>query len=136
MPGGRRPLGQVVIALYAVFAVAAGARAGTQLLTRYDEAPAAYLLSLGAALVYLVATVALRIPGRRAFLVALAGCLVELVGVLGVGTLTLVRPGVFADETVWSGLGAGYFYVPLVLPVLGLAWLRHVARTDPGVRRA
>lgn len=121
--------------MYAVFALSAGARSIVQLATRYDEAPAAYLLSLLAALVYLVATVALRVPGRRAFRVALTACLVELAGVLGVGTLTLVRPELLADQTVWSELGAGYAYVPLALPLLGLAWLRHVARTDPGVRR-
>jgi hypothetical protein len=26
---------------------------------------------------------------------------------------------------VWSGFGAGYGYVPLVLPFLGLWWLWH-----------
>ncbi|NTW40635.1 MAG: hypothetical protein HGA44_12235, partial [Cellulomonadaceae bacterium] len=49
--------------------------------------------------------------------------------VLVVGGLSLARPSLFPDATVWSGLGAGYGYVPLVLPVLGMAWLR---RTRPG----
>ena len=30
----------------------------------------------------------------------------------------------FPDKTVWSHFGSGYGYVPLVLPVLGLLWLR------------
>ena len=50
---------------------------------------------------------------------------VELAGVLTVGTLTVVDAELFPDQTVWSGFGAGYGYVPLVLPVLGLAWLWH-----------
>ena len=40
-----------------------------------------------------------------------------------VGLLTLVDPGAFPDETVWSQFGSGYGYIPLVLPVLGLLWL-------------
>ena len=48
---------------------------------------------------------------------------VELVGVLVVGTLSVLDAGDFPDETVWSGFGQGYGYVPLVLPFLGLAWL-------------
>lgn len=110
---------RVLVALYGVFTLAAGARAGVQLATRFDEAPLAYLLSALAAVVYLVATLALaRGPaGRRTALVAIS---VELVGVLVVGTLSLADPGAFPDETVWSGYGRGYLYIPLVLPVLGL----------------
>lgn len=125
-PAHRRALGQVLVAAYAVFAVAAGARSGAQIATRLQEAPVAYLLSAFAALVYLAATLAFRRPGRTAFRVALAACLVELVGVLVVGTWTVLDPGLFADETVWSTYGRGYAFVPLVLPFVGLAWLWHV----------
>jgi hypothetical protein len=48
----------------------------------------------------------------------------ELAGVIGVGTLSLVRPDWFSDASVWSGFGVGYGFVPAVLPVLGLLWLR------------
>jgi hypothetical protein len=44
-----------------------------------------------------------------------------------VGTVSLVMPEAFPDETVWSGFGRGYGLVPLVLPVLGLLWLRRSA---------
>ncbi len=128
-PGsGTSGAARVLVALYAVLALAAGARAGVQLGTRFDEAPLAYLLSALAAAVYLVATVALaRGPaGRR---VALAAISVELVGVLVVGTLSLADPAAFPDETVWSGYGRGYLYFPLVLPVLGLLLLRRSRRT-------
>ena len=33
-------------------------------------------------------------------------------------------PAVIPDEAVWSHCGAGYGYVPLVLPWVGLWWLR------------
>jgi len=48
--------------------------------------------------------------------------------VLVVGVLTLVDAADFPDETVWSGFGRGYGYVPLVLPVLGLVWLWRTGR--------
>ncbi len=113
--------GRLLVATYAVFTVAAGARAGVQLATQYADAPVAYLLSAIAALVYLVATVALLRDLRRTALVAVT---VELVGVLVVGTASLLDRAAFPDATVWSGYGRGYGFVPLVLPVLGLLWLR------------
>jgi hypothetical protein len=128
-PGGARTgtgsgPGRVLVALYATFALAAGARAAVQLATRFSEAPLAYLLSALAAAVYVVATVGLVRGGRTGRRTALAAILVELAGVLTVGTLSLADPAAFPDETVWSGYGRGYLYIPLVLPVLGLLWLR------------
>ena len=117
--------GRVLVAVYGVFALAAGARAVVQLSTRFAEAPVAYLLSALAAAVYVVATVALARGGRRTALVAIS---VELVGVLVVGTLSLLEPASFPDETVWSAYGRGYLFIPLVLPVLGLLFLRRTAR--------
>jgi hypothetical protein len=126
-PGGDLAAGpgRVLVALYAFFALAAGARAGLQLATRFGEAPVAYLLSAVAALVYLVATVGLARGGRAGLRTAAAACSVELAGVLVVGTLSLTDRAAFPDATVWSGYGRGYGFVPLVLPVLGLLWLRH-----------
>lgn len=123
-PTGRGP-GRLLVAVYAVFAVAASSRAGYQLATQFDEAPVAYLLSALAAVVYVVATVALLRDARRLALLSIG---IELVGVVVVGGLTVLDLGDFPDETVWSAFGAGYGYVPLVLPVLGLLWLRRTAR--------
>jgi hypothetical protein len=120
---GRGP-GRLLVAVYAVFALAATSRATLQLLTRFGEAPVAYLLSALAALVYVVAAVALARDLRR---LALLACGFELVGVLVVGTVSLVLPEAFPDETVWSTYGIGYGFVPLVLPVLGLLRLRATA---------
>ncbi|NEK60620.1 hypothetical protein GCU56_22440 [Geodermatophilus sabuli] len=117
--------GRVLVAVYGVFALAAGARAAVQLSTRFADAPVAYLLSALAAVVYLVATVALARGGRRTALVAIS---IELAGVLVVGTLSLLDRAAFPDETVWSAYGRGYLFIPLVLPVLGLLWLRRSRR--------
>ncbi len=123
-----RGLGRVLVALYATLALAASARAGVQLATRFDEAPLAYLLSAFAAAVYVVATVALVVGGRTGLRTATVALLVELAGVLVVGTLSLADRAAFPDETVWSAYGRGYLFLPLVLPVLGLLWLRRQAR--------
>jgi hypothetical protein len=125
--------GRLLVAVYAIFALAAGARAGVQIATRFGDAPVAYALSALAAAVYVVATVALARGGRTSLWVAVAACAVELAGVLVVGSLSLVDGAAFPDETVWSVYGRGYGFVPLVLPVVGLLWLRRTARTrGPG----
>jgi hypothetical protein len=45
--------------------------------------------------------------------------------VVTVGTLSVLDPEAFPRATVWSVYGIGYGFVPLVLPILGLAWLWH-----------
>ncbi|GAA2072606.1 hypothetical protein IDH50_14075 [Aeromicrobium tamlense] len=118
--------GRALVAVYAVFTVAATARSVYQLVTKADEAPVAYALSALAGVVYGIATWALATGNRR---VAGAAIGFELVGVLGVGLLSILDGALFPDETVWSGFGAGYGYVPLVLPFVGLWWLRRTRST-------
>jgi CHASE2 domain-containing sensor protein len=119
---GGSVIGALLAAGYLVLAVAAGGRAGVQMGTRLGQAPVPYLLSGAAAAVYGVICWALRDPRRRGL--AVRACLVELIGVLGVGTWSLLSPGAFPDQTVWSGYGVGYGLAPLALPLLALAWLR------------
>lgn len=126
-PATASGVGRLLVAVYAVFALAACARAGVQIATRFAEAPLAYSLSALAGLVYVAATVLLARPSWAAHRLATAACTLELAGVLGVGTLSVLQPADFPDATVWSGYGQGYGYVPLVLPVLGLWWLRRTS---------
>lgn len=121
--------GRALVFVYGTFAVAATGRSAVQLGTEADRAPVAYSLSLAAAVIYLVATACLLRGGRRAWWLAVVAVGVELAGVLVVGALSYLATDLFPDRTVWSHFGEGYGFVPLVLPVLGLAWLRH---TRPG----
>jgi hypothetical protein len=123
-------VGRVLVAVYAILAIAATGRSVFQIIDRFDEAPIAFSLSALAGIVYIVATVALALGWRR---VALLTICFELAGVLVIGTLSLVAPALLGldsvdpfgrEATVWSAYGAGYLLVPLVLPVLGLLWLR------------
>jgi cytochrome bd-type quinol oxidase subunit 2 len=119
---GGRGLEIVLITVYAIFALSATARSLVQVLRDFDRAPVAYSLSLLAAVTYIAVTVALVRGGRRSR-VARVLVVVELIGVLVVGTLTLVDPALFPEATVWSLYGQGYGYVPLALPVLALAYM-------------
>jgi hypothetical protein len=116
--------GRLLVAIYALFALSASARAVVQIATKFHDAPVAYLLSAFAGVVYILATVTLANGSPVARRIAVVSCSVELVGVLAVGTWSLADPATFPDATVWSGYGSGYGYVPLVLPVFGLLWLR------------
>ena len=116
--------GRILIAVYGVFALAATARAGVQIATKFDEAPIAYLLSAVAAVIYCAATFALAKATTVSRKVATAAIAVELIGVIAIGAFSYAVPDDFPDATVWSHFGQGYGFVPLVLPVLGLLWLR------------
>lgn len=114
----------VLATLYCVFALAATSRAGVQISTAFDKAPLAYSLSMFSGLVYIAAAVGMVTRRRWSRGLAWAACSVELVGVLVIGTATVIDQAAFPDETVWSTFGSGYVFIPLVLPILGLWWLQ------------
>ena len=117
--------GRVLVAVYGLFALAATGRSGVQIATKFHEAPLAYLLSAFAAVVYIVATVSLARGDAMSRRVAAVAISIELVGVVTVGTLSELLTSAFPQATVWTGYGSGYGFVPLVLPFVGLWWLRH-----------
>lgn len=125
---GRGP-GRFIVAVYAVLALAATGRSSVQVIASFTKAPLAYTLSAAAALIYLVATFALLKGGPRWTRVAWIAVSIELLGVLVVGGLSYALPALFPDKTVWSHFGSGYGFVPLVLPLVGLWWLRRVSRS-------
>jgi hypothetical protein len=116
--------GRLLVAVYGLFALSASARAAVQIATEFHRAPVAYVLSAIAAVVYIIATVTLVRGSLLARRIAVVSCSVEFVGVLAVGTWSVIDPASFPDATVWSTYGIGYGFVPLVLPVFGLLWLR------------
>lgn len=134
MPEGGQPSqvlsegwGRALVFVYGLFAVAATGRSAVQLGMDPDRAPLAYSLSLVAAVLYLVATTCLLLGGSTGWRVAGIAVTVELLGVLSVGALSYLATDLFPDKTVWSHFGQGYGFLPLVLPFVGLAWLRHTS---------
>lgn len=115
--------GRLIIVVYAVFSLSAGVRSLYQLATEFSLAPLAIVLSTVSALIYVLATVALARSGPRWHRVASLAVGAEAVGVVAVGLLSVAAPELFPKASVWSHFGAGYGYVPLVLPFVGLLWL-------------
>ncbi|MEV5107268.1 hypothetical protein ACFQ7G_21420 [Streptomyces massasporeus] len=116
--------GTLLVWLYGVMVVGAVSRSAYQIATEFDRAPLAYSLSAVAGVVYGFITYTLVRGGETARRVALACCVAELVGVLTVGTWTLVEPSAFPDATVWSDFGMGYLFIPVLLPLSAIYWLR------------
>src|SRR5699024_7640258 len=112
----------VLVIIYGLFALSATARSLVQILRGCDEAPVAYPLSLVAALTYIAVTVMLVRRGRPSSAVFALG-MVELAGVLAVGSLSITVPAPLPAATVWSTYGIGSGVVPLVLPVVALGYL-------------
>ncbi len=126
--------GRILVAVYAVLAIAALGRSIFQIVDRFDEAPVAFSLSALAGIVYVVATLALALGWDRVAWVTIG---FELLGVLVIGTVSLLAPAALGldsidpfgrEATVWSVYGAGYLCVPLALPIVGLLYLWRLRR--------
>ena len=123
-PATNQGFGRVLVVIYAIFAIGATSRSVLQIVRRFDEAPVAFSLSAFAAIVYVIATIALARGHATSRKIAYIAITIELVGVLLVGTISVIWPEAFPRASVWSYFGMGYLFIPLVLPVLGLWWLR------------
>lgn len=123
--------GLLLVWLYGVMVVGAVSRSAYQIATEFDRAPLAYTLSALAGVVYGFITYTLVRGGEKARRAALVCCAAELVGVLTVGTWTLVEPTAFPDATVWSDYGMGYLFIPVLLPLTAVYWLRRARVQEP-----
>lgn len=121
---------RLLVAVYVVLFLGATGRSIVQVVRNFDAAPLAYSLSMLAAVVYLIAGISLALAHRTTASgrspwqgIAWAAILFELAGVLIVGVLSGTHPELFPADTVWSGFGRGYVYIPFVLPLLGISYL-------------
>lgn len=119
-----------LVVLYAVLGLAAAGRSVVQITTKFSEAPLPYSVSLLSAALYALIAVAI---WRGAYELATWGTIIELAGVLIVGTLGYVESSWWADETVWTGYGSAYGWVPLLLPVTALFLLVRSRRREGDV---
>ncbi|MDO4898258.1 MAG: hypothetical protein Q3965_03020 [Rothia sp. (in: high G+C Gram-positive bacteria)] len=123
--------GRLLVVIYAVFTLSAGARSLYQVIRKFDEAPLSISLSALAAIIYLVATIALAKKGEDAWKLSLVAVGTEMAGVLLVGIFSYWQPQHFELASVWSHFGSGYGYIPLILPMIGLWWLAKTRPTRP-----
>jgi hypothetical protein len=125
--------GRVLVAVYGLLALAATGRSVLQISEYFSRAPVAYVLSAVAAVIYIIATIGLARGDRTSVRLATVALTIELVGVLVVGVISYAVPSAFPDKTVWSHFGSGYGFVPLLLPLVGLWWIRHTTRASEAV---
>lgn len=116
--------GMLLVWFYGVMVVGAVSRSAYQIATDFHRAPLAYSLSAVAGVVYGFITYTLVRGGETARRAALVCCAAELAGVLIVGTWTLADSSAFPDATVWSDYGMGYIFIPVLLPISAMYWLR------------
>lgn len=115
--------GYILAVSYPVLALSTGARAVYQLFFKEgvtDLIPP--LLSLVAALVYLVAAIGFAYRRRWTWWLSISALGFETLAVLVVGTLSFTHPELIGS-TVWRHFGADYGYFPLIQPMIGLLWL-------------
>ncbi len=113
--------GRTLIVFYFIMTIAALARSIFEIVVHFQVAPVAYLLSLLSGIVYLVATIALITPGRRAFRIALRRDHDR--ARRGAGdrhAASVIDFGLFPfsgdRSTVWAYYGLEYLLIPLALP--------------------
>jgi len=107
----------LLIVAYSVLALAALGRSSFQIATKFADAPVPYTVSAASAVLYVVIAVALWKSKEK---LAIVGSTIELAGVTVVGTLGYIESSWWPDETVWTGYGSAYGWVPLVLPIVAL----------------
>jgi len=79
-------------------------------------------LSTFVGLLYIFIIIGLHRRTPRWWWITLGLLIAELAGVLIVGTIDVIwRP--FPYATVWSNFGIGYFFMPLLLPFVGLWYM-------------
>ncbi len=125
LSGFIRAAGVILAISYPVLAISTGFRALYQLF--FKEGVTNYLaplLTAVAALLYLIATVGFAVQEKWAWRVSVIALSLEMLLVLGVGTLSLIYPDLIG-RTVWRYYGIDYAFFPLIQPVLGLLWLFH-----------
>jgi hypothetical protein len=123
----------LLIAVYAILVMAATGRAVVQIIERFWDAPIAYTVSAASAVVYIVAMIALIVHKGVWYRIAWVTVSIEFAGVVVIGAITQFFPNLLGPDsgdafgrtsTVWTQFGLGYWFVPLVLPLAGMWWLR------------
>lgn len=116
-------LGRLVMAAFWLFGAWVTINAVVDVLHWNSGPIGPVLVALVAGLVYLLAALALTHNGRRMRMIGWASVSVEAIGPVLVGVLGVGVPQLSDPRSPWGAFGADYWYIPLVLPVVGLVWL-------------
>ena len=122
----RRPswgLGRVVMVIFWAFGVWTTANAIIDLFHLDDEPLGPALTALLAGLVYLLAALGITHNGKRMRILGWTTVTLELIGPLMVGMMSVGISQLSVSRSAWANCGADYYYLPLIIPIIGLIWL-------------
>lgn len=115
--------GRVFIAAFWIIAVLSTYTALSDFFTLAQHPLGPRLVSVLAGIGYVVAAIGLSHNGRRMRKVAAAAIWFELIGVLVTGVVGLGIPEIGQVRNLWANFGQLYWFFPLILPLVGAAWL-------------
>ena len=115
--------GRVVMAVFWVFAIYFTYTSFVDFVNFSSQPIGPRVLSLIAALGYVLIATAITHNGRRMRIIGWTALLVELAGALSTGIIGLGVADIGAIRNMWANFGAGYYYAPLILPVIGMVWI-------------
>lgn len=116
-------LGRVVMAVFWIFGVWTTVQGIIDLVHVGDGLLGSSIVAVLAGVVYLVAALGITHNGRRMRIIGWAAMLVSTIGPIVVGLLGLGLPELSRMRSPWGAFGAHYWFIPLVLPLIGLVWL-------------
>lgn len=133
--------GRLVIAVFWIFGIVATGFSLWGLNDGSDVPLGPRLISLVAGVVYLMVALGMTHNGRRMRIIAWVGLIISLVGPVIVAIQELGFPSYSAAGlSPWSRFGGDYWYLPMVLPIVGLVWMwwsdpRRIVEIAEGIER-
>ncbi len=116
-------VGYILAISYPLLAFSAAGRSVYQLFFKPDQGFAlGPWTSAVAALCYLVAAFGLSFRRRWTWFLSLSVLVLETLGTLVIGTLSLLEP-LLVGSSVWRAFGLDFALFPLLQPFLGIVWL-------------
>lgn len=121
--GPSRGWGRIIIAALWIFAAVVTYTAIADFFTLSSHALGPRLVSVIAALGYIVAAVSLTHNGRRMRVLAWTAIGFEITGVIVTGLIGMEVKEIGEIRNIWANFGAQYGFLPMLVPLVSLVWL-------------
>ena len=116
-------LGRIVMLIFWLFGLFTTIPAVIYLIRETQMPIGPRLVAVLAGVTYLLVALGITHNGKKMRIMAWAALVASLVGPFVMGLFELGIEQVSAVPSAWARFGAYYWYVPLVLPVIGLVWM-------------
>lgn len=134
-------LGRLVMAIFWIFALVSLSLSLWALARAVEVPMGSRLVAVFAGVIYVLVAIGITHNGRRMRIMAWGALIVALVGPLITGLMGIGAPAVpDSFYSAWSAFGADYWFIPLILPVIGLVWMwysdpRRIVELAEGIER-